>query len=767
MAGRMPALPGHDAPTASLDPETLTNTGVAMGTVAYMSPEQARGEKLDARTDLFSFGAVLYEMATGQMAFSGATTAVIHDAILNRAPTSPVKLNPDLPAKVEQIISKALEKDRAVRYKSAAAMLADLKRLKREFDSRRASVVAGPALTPADAVPTPARHPQEVPLRRRWPLVVAGVLLALAAATTLAWFLTHRGPPPPQLEQRRLTANSEESRVWHAAISPDGKYLGYDDQEGIHIRLVETGETQTLSIPPPGEPGIAAWSLGAWYPDSAHLIVQLALPGKPLSGWVMPVLGGAPQKLGEDMRADGVSPDGTQIVFRRVSSMLGDREIWLMGPRGESAHRLLSASGESVFTTAVWSPTGDRIAYEQLSGRQRHMTVTVETCDLAGTSKTALLSFEESGPLIGELLPFVWLPSGRLIYIRWSGKQGGENDANLWELAVDPRSGAPHGKPRQLTHWSGFDMRSFTATGDGKRLAFVRDNTHGSVFVGDLANNGDRLLSRRRLTKDDHHNVPFAWTPDSRSVVFTSEREGHQGIYKQAIDGTTPQVVASSLALDMDMPRLSPDGSWVVFFAWPHNPPPGAVGQLYRVSLSGGVPEALFPVPGMLGLFWCTNRAANFCAYVSRAADSSELLLTAFDPGGGRGQELLRVPVEPTAYYMHSLSPDGLQLAVARIDLNAVQIHFIPLNGQGARTVSLGGYTYINSLRWAADSRSVFLAAYRAGFNQLLHADLNGKVQPIWQQPFAGMAGIASPDGRHLAIPSLSGDANVWMIENF
>jgi hypothetical protein len=183
--------------------------------------------------------------------------------------------------------------------------------------------------------------------------------------------------------------------------------------------------------------------------------------------------------------------------------------------------------------------------------------------------------------------------------------------------------------------------------------------------------------------------------------------------------------------------------------------------------LSGGVPEALFPVPGMLGLFWCTNRAANFCAYVSRAAGSGELLITAFGPVGGKGKELLRLPIEPAARYMHSLSPDGSQFALAKVDWNAAQVRFIPLKGQGTRPISLDGYTDINSLRWAADSRSVFLAAYRAGFNHLLHVDLNGKVQPIWQQPLGGMAGIASPDGRRLAIPGLSGDANVWMIENF
>jgi len=223
--------------------EQLTSPGTAMGTVAYMSPEQAAGKPLDARTDVFSFGAVLYEMATGRQAFAGNTSAIVFDAILNKAPTPPVRINPGLPAGLESIIDKALEKDRNLRYQTASDLRADLQRLKRDSQSSKVAVASG-----ATAIPAPQSK------SRRW-TVLAAALAGVAAVAVLlvgyfaGWFTRPQPYTQAELKPLQLTANSSEDPVAVSSISPDGKYLLYGDLGGLHLKLIATGETQTLPTP--------------------------------------------------------------------------------------------------------------------------------------------------------------------------------------------------------------------------------------------------------------------------------------------------------------------------------------------------------------------------------------------------------------------------------------------------------------------------------------------------------------------------------------
>jgi eukaryotic-like serine/threonine-protein kinase len=234
---------GGSLPTMAIDAH-LTSPGSTVGTVAYMSPEQARGEDLDVRTDLFSFGAVLYEMATGHQPFTGNTSAIIFDAILNKPPTAPVRFNPDLPAQLESVINKCLEKDRTLRYQTAADLRADLHRLKRDTQSSKIAAISGSV----------AAAPQQQSKSRKWPTIAAAIfacaiIAVLAGGYFAGWFTRQQPYTQAELKPQQLTANSSEDPVAVTSVSPDGKYLLYADLEGLHLRLLGTGETQSLPIP--------------------------------------------------------------------------------------------------------------------------------------------------------------------------------------------------------------------------------------------------------------------------------------------------------------------------------------------------------------------------------------------------------------------------------------------------------------------------------------------------------------------------------------
>jgi len=211
---------------------------------------------------------------------------------------------------------------------------------------------------------------------------------------------------------------------------------------------------------------------------------------------------------------------------------------------------------------------------------------------------------------------------------------------------------------------------------------------------------------------------------------------------------------------------MSPDGAWVIVGTIQHNAPSGSPVQFSRVSVKGGALQALFEAPTPAQWLFCTA-VAGLCAYPTRADDDRSWLVTALDPTDGKRREWLRIPTEPGAEYRWAPSPDGSQHAILKPDWRTGQIRFISSGGQ-VRTVTVKGYFNLNSLDWAPDSRSVFVGTTGPRGAALLHVDLAGKAQPIWQQPLSNQTwGVPSPDGRHLALYGQSMEANVWMIDGF
>jgi Tol biopolymer transport system component len=739
----------HDMPTASLEPEHLTSPGTAMGTVAYMSPEQARGEELDARTDLFSFGAVLYEMATRRQAFGGNTSGAIFGAILHEAPTPPLSLNPDLPPELEKIITKALEKDRDLRYQHASDIRADLKRLKRDTESGRAGAMGAPV----GRAGAPRQGAARVASRRQqWILALAGALVAVLTASLIGLFVSRRARHTQEMIQKRLTANPSEDPVLAQALSPDGRYLAFGDQSGLRLRLVKTGETQRLAQ--------LEVSALAWFPDGTKILATAADPGHPPALWTVSVLGGAPRELRRDAAHASVSPDGTLVSFLGDFAEEAAHGIWLMGANAEDARKILAASEGEWFTALAWSPNGRRIAYVRNRVAAGKYNSTLETSDTNGGNRTIVLS----DPNLGDL---AWLADGRVIYLL-SQSWLNYSDTNLWQIAVDPETGAVRRGATRLTDWAGFSLASLSATADGEELSFLRTTMRASIVVGDLEAGGTRLQSLRPLTREEYFDWPVAWTPDSKSVVFYSDRDGQWNYFKQDLkqDTAEPLVVGPEWKY---YGHFSPDGRWFLYVAWPTRdlPTPATSVRLMRVASEGGPSEFVMSVRGSTN-FHCARAPSTLCVVEEQV--EKQLVLTSFDPLKGRGREVARVDRNPPSLPEWDISPDGSRIAVGMFSAGEGRIRIIPVGGGPASDIVVEGWTSIEYVDWSPDGKALYVSSRSPAGTALVRVDLQGRAQRLWGErtPFGeSVPGTPSPDGRHLLLAHWTVEGNVWMIERF
>jgi eukaryotic-like serine/threonine-protein kinase len=753
---------GASAMATATTEEMLTSPGSAIGTVAYMSPEQVRGENLDFRTDLFSFGAVLYEMATGQIAFGGGTGGVIFDAILNRSPIPPTRLNPKLPAELERIIDRAIEKDRGLRYQTAAELRAELKRLKRDTESGRSTgFVAGKTVLK--------------PTRTNWSrLALLGASLALfLAALGFGWYKwmhvsSERLTAPTE---RQITTNTSEDWVQVAAISPDGKYVVYVDQAGLLLRSVDSGEIHAIPL---DFPAAQIWGI-SWSPEGGKLLVTKAESVERRSIYVVTLFGQAKsQRLREDAEFPAISPDGKSMAFLRNELLTFSSEIWASSIDGDAPRKLVPAEPGQIFLGLTWSPDGHWIAYCRLKKNGADsFERSIEIRSAAGGPAKTLVS--ESSLPKSSTLDFgggaIWLPDWRVVFAIEENSDLPSAKYSLWQVRIDPKGAQPSQKPQRWMQGTDFHLSDMTITADAKTLAFVKTRYNQDVYIGELGAGGTTLQAPRRFTLDNHNSEPAAWTTDSRSILFVSDRNGKMQLFRQGLSESVPERIASSVAGDIAGASLSPDGSWILYSesARPEGRAPPSSARVMRQPAGGGPPETVLELPNSeFDDFSCPLKFVKTCVLGQK--EGKNLVFYTLDPIHGKGDLLNEIEIDNTgAFYAWQISPDGSQLALVDASYKN-QIEVLNLSDRVWHEIIMEPGSGLNqSVAWAADGKGFFLTTWLPESFNLVFVTLSGQVHRLLSNPHKQwMASpVPSPDGKHLAFHAQTWDGNVWLLQNF
>jgi eukaryotic-like serine/threonine-protein kinase len=747
-AGQSEGLAHEETQAPTVPDLSLSLTGVAMGTVPYMSPEQVRGERLDARTDLFSFGLVVYEMATRQQAFRGDTAAALHQAILHDTPTPARSLNPELPPQLDEIINKALEKDRDARYQTAAEMCADLKQLHRDTTGFIFQKYTGETSVITTNNEEKGRLSSPISRSRMLAIAVAAVLAAVVAVVFVLRIYTPRRPEPKhELVERQLTANPPENAFISWAVSRDGKYLAYGDSsyKNLYLLAIDSGEIREVPLP-------ARYDVYNWFPDGIHLLMT----GDGDDLWKMSTVDSSLRKLWGGRAGDvAVSPDGSHIAFVKYP-----HELWLMGADGEEPHRILAGDADALSGLA-WSPSGQRLAYVRGRTGSARPEVMIETCDLAGGARTVVLS---DGHLWGPdgTSGVAWLPDGRIVYSIYSGA----TESNLWALTADPGNGKPSAEARRLAGWKNFEARDPQASTDGKRLIVLRRHSEHGIYIGDLVS-GSKAFTARRFTPDDWWNAGPAWTRDSKAILFHSRRNGKWAIFRQNLGAKTPETLIAG-SENYSLPRMSAQG--VVLYSATAAPdrfePDDTTSRLMSAPEQGGARTTL-----LMGRYdyACGSLPSSSCV-VSELKDG-QLIFFHLDPLKGRGEEMARIPEYQSDQSIWGLSPDGARIAIVNELEEKGEIRILNLADRKVTVLPVREWKWqrLSVISWAADGRSWF--AYAESDNSadaLLSIDANGNPKVLQEIPSGIlMAIVPSPDGKRLAFTKRGYVDGVMLLENF
>jgi serine/threonine-protein kinase len=756
--------PSQDRAT-SLDPEHLTIPGVAMGTVAYMSPEQARGELVDARTDLFSFGAVLYQMATGREAFAGGTTALIHDAILNRAPVPAASLNSRLSPELERVINKSLEKDRDLRYQHASELRADLKRLKRDTDLARSasspprSMIVPPA-GGTEPAPRPYMHERDAqdaagrppaprrPGRQKIAWALAGVATGLMIAALAGWW---RATRPVEQPLTRLNLDlGPEAMTGHnltVAISPDGRRLvfparGPEGKQQLATRPLDQAQVTLL-------PGTENGSDPFFSPDGQWIGFFAGNELKKIS-----LQGGAPVTLGTTLGPpQGASwGDGGNIYV-----VMGSLEPVSRIPAGGGPPQPVTtlAPGEITHRWPQALPGGEALLFTGSSSPVAQDSANIEAISLK-TGQTKIL---ERDAYYGR-----YVTSGHLLYI---------HQGVLFGVGFDPERLELRGTPTPLLE----DVAANAATGGGQF-----DFSSGGTFVYMAGKSSAQLWQMGWLEASGKTSPLLAPPGTYRTPRFSPDGQ------KLAFGGEGPDVYIHDFQRDTttrltnlgnaQVPVWAPDGKHLIFQST------GNDVTFYWVRSDGaGEPQRLLESTNNM-VPWSVSPDGRRLAYFQHGTTAYDLWTLPLDltdpdhPKPGKPELYLQTPRDKRA---PRFSPDGRWIAYRSNESGNEEVYVQPFPdaSRGKWLISSGGAFYP---LWSNNGRELF---YESLDGRIMVVDytvegdsfLPGKAR-VWSDKqlfYTGTSNLdLAPDGKRFVVLTMpetaggeKGPVHITMLQNF